>query len=106
MKVSIYLLIGLVFFYSITKSIRARVTISEGVRVLNSINELKPLVLEALKAVVAKKSAIINSKSIFNYVADDLTELNLTTVTLENLLISRTPVRVIYFSITLDRFLH
>ncbi|KXN87648.1 hypothetical protein AN958_08352 [Leucoagaricus sp. SymC.cos] len=75
------------------KTIREPVSVADGVRILNSINALKPLVLEALRAVVDKKPAFqsLNMKSVLNFVADDLVELNQTTTALENVFISRTP---------------
>ncbi|KXN82047.1 hypothetical protein AN958_03265 [Leucoagaricus sp. SymC.cos] len=75
------------------KTIREPVSVADGVRILNSINALKPLVLEALRVVVDKKPAFqsLNMKSVLNFVADDLVELNQTTTALENVFISRTP---------------
>jgi hypothetical protein len=55
---------------------------------------MKPLVLDALRTVVAKKPAFqhLRSRSILIYLAEDLAELNLTTTALQDALISRAPV--------------
>ncbi|KAF5350638.1 hypothetical protein D9756_008484 [Leucocoprinus leucothites] len=75
------------------KTIPAPVTVSDGLRVLNSINSLKPHVLDALRTVIAKKPIFesLDRKSIMTFIIEDLVELNLTTTTLEDVLISRAP---------------
>ncbi|KAJ3567596.1 hypothetical protein NP233_g6261 [Leucocoprinus birnbaumii] len=79
------------------KTIPSPVTVSDGVRVLNSVNSLKPLVLEALRRVVAKKPILqsLGRKSIMTYVTEDLIELNLTTSALQDALISRAPAQLL-----------